>query len=57
MPRTFGDFAVFAAPAVFFLLWASGFVFAKLGLQYAEPLTYLALRMIAVVVVLAIILC
>ncbi len=56
MPRTFGDFAVFAAPAVFLLLWSSGFVFAKLGLQYAEPLTYLALRMIVVVVVLAIIL-
>ena len=55
MPRTFGDFAVFAAPAVFLLLWSSGFVFAKLGLQYAEPLTYLALRMIVVVVVLAII--
>jgi drug/metabolite transporter (DMT)-like permease len=56
MPRTFGDFAVFAAPAVFLLLWSSGFVFAKLGLQYAEPLTYLALRMIVVVVVLAVIL-
>jgi len=56
MPRTFGDFAVFAAPAVFLLLWSSGFVFAKLGLQYAEPLTYLALRMIVVVVVLVIIL-
>src|SRR5271155_199499 len=55
MPRTFGDFAVFAAPAVFLLLWSSGFVFAKLGLQYTEPLTYLALRMIAVVVLLAII--
>ena len=55
MPRKFEDFAVFAAPAVFVLLWSSGFIFAKLGLSYAEPLTYLSLRMIAVVALLAII--
>ena len=55
MPRSFGDFAVFAAPAVFLLLWSSGFVFAKLGLQYAEPLTHLAVRMTAVVAILAVI--
>jgi drug/metabolite transporter (DMT)-like permease len=55
MPRTLEDFAVFAAPGVFVLLWSSGFVGAKLGLSYAEPLTFLALRMIAVVVLLAII--
>jgi drug/metabolite transporter (DMT)-like permease len=55
MPRKFEEFAVFAAPAVFVLLWSSGFVFAKLGLKYAEPLTYLALRMIAVVALVGII--
>jgi drug/metabolite transporter (DMT)-like permease len=55
MPRKFEDFAVFAAPAVFVLLWSSGFIFAKLGLSYAEPLTYLSLRMTAVVALLAII--
>jgi drug/metabolite transporter (DMT)-like permease len=55
MPRTFEDFAVFAAPAVFVLLWSSGFVGAKLGLHYAEPLTYLLLRMIGVLILLAII--
>ena len=55
MPRTFGEFAAFAAPAVFLLLWSSGFVLAKLGLQYAEPLTYLAVRMTAVVAILAVI--
>jgi drug/metabolite transporter (DMT)-like permease len=55
MPRTFEDFAVFAAPAVFVLLWSSGFVGAKLGLHYAEPLTYLSLRMIGVLVLLGII--
>jgi drug/metabolite transporter (DMT)-like permease len=55
MPRTLEEFAVFSAPAVFVLLWASGFIGAKLGLGYAEPLTFLALRMITVVVLLAII--
>ncbi len=54
MPRTLGDFAVFAAPGVFVLLWASGFVFTKLGLGYAEPFTFLSLRITAVVVLLGI---
>jgi drug/metabolite transporter (DMT)-like permease len=31
-------------PALFVLLWSTGFVFAKLGLGYAEPFTFLALR-------------
>jgi drug/metabolite transporter (DMT)-like permease len=52
MPRTLEDFAVFAAPAVFVVLWASGFIGAKLGLRYVEPMTFLALRMIALVVLL-----
>ena len=56
MPRKFEDIAVFAAPAVFVLLWSSGFIGAKLGLAYAEPLTFLSLRMAAVVVLLCIIL-
>ena len=47
---------MFAAPGVFALLWSSGFVFAKLGLGYAEPLTVLSIRMIAVVALLAVIL-
>ena len=49
MPRKFEDIAVFAAPGVFVVLWASGFVGAKLGLAYAEPLTFLAVRMAAAV--------
>ena len=52
MPRTFEDVAIFAAPGVFVVLWASGFIGAKLGLPYAEPLTFLALRMFGVVVLL-----
>jgi hypothetical protein len=43
------------APAVFVLLWASGFIGAKLGLPYAEPMTFLAVRMGAVVLVLGIV--
>ncbi|VWD22851.1 multidrug DMT transporter permease [Burkholderia lata] len=41
------------APALFLLLWASGFVFLKLGLRYADPLTFLALRYACVVALLA----
>jgi drug/metabolite transporter (DMT)-like permease len=32
------------APAVFILLWSGGFTALKVGLAYAEPITYLALR-------------
>jgi hypothetical protein len=55
MPRTFEDLAVFSAPVVFVLLWASGFIGAKFGLAYAEPMTFLSLRMIAVVLLLAVV--
>ena len=47
-------FAIYAAPALFVVLWASGFIGAKFGLPYIEPLTFLMIRMIAVVSVLAI---
>jgi drug/metabolite transporter (DMT)-like permease len=33
-----------AIPALFVLLWSSGFIAAKAGLDYAEPLTFLGLR-------------
>jgi drug/metabolite transporter (DMT)-like permease len=39
------------APAVFVLLWSTGFIFAKMGLPYAEPFTFVALRYAAVVAV------
>jgi drug/metabolite transporter (DMT)-like permease len=55
MPRSIEEAAVFAAPAVFVLLWSSGFIGAKFGLAYAEPLTYLALRMLGVLVILGIV--
>ena len=49
--RNLADAAAIAAPAVFVFLWASGFIGAKLGLPYAEPLTFLTVRMGAVVLV------
>ncbi len=36
-------------PGLFVLLWSTGFVSAKYGLPYAEPLTFLLLRFILVV--------
>ena len=42
------------APALFLLLWSSGFVFLKLGLAYADPLTFLALRYACVVAILTV---
>jgi drug/metabolite transporter (DMT)-like permease len=40
-------------PAVFVLLWSTGFIGAKLGMPHAEPLTFLALRFAVVGVLLA----
>lgn len=37
-----------AAPALFLTFWSSGFVAAKIGLEGAEPLTFLALRFVIV---------
>lgn len=33
-------------PALFVLLWSTGFIGAKLGLPHAEPFTFLAVRMV-----------
>lgn len=54
-PRSVAEAAAFAAPAVFVLLWASGFIGAKLGLPYAEPMTFLTVRMALVVALLGLI--
>ena len=43
MPRRLQSLVVFAAPGLFVVLWATGFIGAKFGLPYAEPLTFLAL--------------
>ena len=39
-------------PALFVLLWSTGFVGAKYGLPYADPFTLLALRMVLAAVLL-----
>lgn len=44
---------VLAAPIIFLLLWSAGYAIAKLGLNYAEPFTMLALRYGTVLVILA----
>lgn len=38
------NLSVAAIPAVFLLLWSSGFIAAKIGLVHAETLTFLSLR-------------
>jgi len=40
------------APALFLLLWSGGFSFAKMGIAYTGPLTFLALRYAFVLAVL-----
>lgn len=48
MTPTFRSAALQLAPATFVVLWSTGFIGAKLGLPYAEPLTFLALRFVCV---------
>ena len=42
------------APVAFVLLWSTGFVGAKYGLPYAEPFTFLALRLVIAAVLLGV---
>src|SRR3954471_15262782 len=49
MNQEFEQFAARAAPAIFVVLWSTGFVATKYVLNSAEPLTYLAIRMACVV--------
>lgn len=46
---------VLAAPVIFVVLWSGGFAFAKIGLLYSEPLTFLALRYAVLVGILLIV--
>src|SRR3981189_1567729 len=55
MNRDFEKFAARAAPAVFVVLWSTGFVATKYVLHSAEPLTYLSIRMAVVVGLMAVI--
>jgi hypothetical protein len=60
MPKTktdseFEQFAARAAPALFVLLWSTGFIGTKYVLGGSEPLTYLAIRMVFVVALMAVV--
>jgi drug/metabolite transporter (DMT)-like permease len=55
MNQSFEKFAARAAPAIFVLLWSTGFVGTKYVIRNADPLTYLAIRMAIVVVLMALI--
>lgn len=46
--------ALLLAPAVFVLLWSTGFVGAKFGLPYAAPFTFLAVRLLIASALLAV---
>lgn len=41
------------APLVFLLLWSGGYAMAKLGLRHSEPMSFLALRYICVLALMA----
>src|SRR5262252_8953653 len=45
--------AIATVPALFVLLWSTGFIGARYGLPHIEPLTFLAVRMVFVVVIIA----
>lgn len=49
------DFIARWAPAAFVLLWSTGFIGAKYGLPYSEPITFLWLRFAVVTVMLGVI--
>jgi len=49
------NLAARAAPAIFVVLWSTGFIATKYVVHDADPLTYLAIRMALVVVLMAVI--
>jgi drug/metabolite transporter (DMT)-like permease len=55
MNQDLENVAARAAPAIFVVLWSTGFVATKYVLNSAEPLTYLAIRMVVVVGLMAVI--
>jgi drug/metabolite transporter (DMT)-like permease len=55
MDKNFDQLAARAAPAIFVVLWSTGFVATKYMLRSAEPLTSLTIRMTVVVVIMAVI--
>jgi len=52
-PQAAGALVRIGGPALFVLLWSTGFVGAKYGLPYAEPFTFLGLRLVLATLLLA----
>src|SRR5438477_8244130 len=55
MNHDFDTLAARAAPALFVVLWSTGFIATKYVVNNADPLTYLAIRMALVVGLMAVI--
>jgi drug/metabolite transporter (DMT)-like permease len=55
MNRDLEKLAARAAPAIFVVLWSTGFVATKYAVHNAEPLTYLAIRMVLVMALMVVI--
>ncbi|QWG25555.1 DMT family transporter [Bradyrhizobium sediminis] len=55
MSRDLENLAARAAPAIFVVLWSTGFIGTKYVIHNADPLTYLAIRMVVVVGLMAVI--
>lgn len=55
MTKDFEETAARAAPAIFVVLWSTGFVATKYVINNADPLSYLAIRMAIVVGLMAVI--
>jgi len=55
MKRDVENLAARAAPAIFVVMWSTGFIATKYVVHDADPLTYLAIRMALVVVLRAVI--
>src|ERR1700726_688740 len=55
MSKDFEKLAARAAPAIFVVLWSTGFIATKYVLHSAEPLTYLTIRMAVVVAIMVVI--
>src|SRR5258708_29050094 len=53
MSQDFEELAARAAPAIFVVVWSTGFIATKYVVNNADPLTYLAIRMALVVVLMA----
>lgn len=55
MNHRFEKSAARAAPAIFVVLWSSGFIGTKYALSGAEPLTFLTIRMVCVTILMGLI--